>query len=183
MQERPDTQAGRLRYSQRVGVLHRLGRGGRAIQRVANFRSGLQRCRQGHGDGLLEEVGTQSGAPRRDAHRVHHPVLAPAAEPGQFLLKVDRRSQVLLEMSHHLLGVEVGCEIAGRIVAGVRIGHVAGQHTLETGRLHRAQAHGLAQQADLGVEPDINEVGQAVLLAQRVHLGLRVRHPVVAAND
>jgi hypothetical protein len=32
-----------------------------------------------------------------------------------------------------LLGVEVGCEIAGRIVAGVRIGHVAGQHTLETG--------------------------------------------------
>ena len=86
-------------------------------------------------------------------------------------------------MGHHLLGVEVGGEIAGRIIAGVGIGHVAGQHALQASRLHRSQPHGLAQQTHLSVKAHVDQVRESILLAERVHLGLRVGHPIVGADD
>ena len=102
----------------------------------------------------------------------------PLSELGQLLLKTDGGRQVLLEMLHDLLGVEVGREVPRGVVSRVRIRHVARQHAAESGGLHGLQTHRLAEQADLGVEPDVNEVREAELLADRIHLRLRVRHQV-----
>ena len=171
-----------LRNLERSGVFWGSGRGCRTIQCVADLRPRLQRGRKRHGDGTLEDMRPHAGSPGGDAHRIHHPVLLPSPEPRQLLLERDGGRQVLLEVRHHLLGVEVRREATGRVVARMGIGHVAGQHALEARRLHGAQTHGFAQQAHLGVEADVDQMGQAVFLAEGVDLGLRVGHPIVRAD-
>ena len=73
-----------------------------------------------------------------------------------------------LEVLDDLARVEVGRELAGGVVAGVGVGQVAGEDALQPGGLEVAQAHRLAEQADLGVDAAVDQVRQPPLLADRV---------------
>lgn len=90
--------------------------------------AGLEGRRECDGDGLLEEVGVTGCPPRGHPHRVDDPLAVPTAESSEFILKRDGRSEVFLEVLHDLFGVEVWGEVARRVVPGMGVGHVAGEH-------------------------------------------------------
>ena len=122
------------------------------------------------------------GTPRSDSHRVNWLSRIPKVELFQFPLQMNCRSEVPLKVLDDLFCIEVRRELSGWVIAGMSIRHVSGQHALQSSAFHGPQAHWLAEQADLGVEANINQVRQASLLADCVDFGLGVRHPVVFAD-
>ncbi len=158
------------------------GGGRRTIERVTNFRARLEGSTKRDGDRLFEEVGAHGGAPGSDANGIDRGVCVPLAELRQFVLEADGGREIFFEMFDDLFGVEIGGEIAGGIVTGMGIGHIACKNAAEAGGFHRFQAHRFSKETNLCVEADIDKMGEAVFLADRVDFSLSVRHEIVRAN-
>lgn len=174
--------AGGVGDGERFGVAGGGGGGCGAVEGVTDLGSGLERGAERDRDGKLEEVGSHGRAPGGDADRVENGVGVPETELREFVREVKGGCEVLLEMLDDLFGVEVGGESPGGVVAGMRVGHVAGQDAAQAGGLHGLQAHRLSEEADLGVEPDVEEVGESALPAEGIDLGLGIGHEICLAD-
>ena len=63
------------------------------------------------------------------------------------------------------------------------IGHVASEDAPQASALHRLEPHRFSEEADLRVKPEVYQVREPAFLADGIHLGSGVGHPVVWTDD